>query len=176
MCSKNRRAASAPRRTMCAAPAFGQANQAGSVAALGSACVCDRCGQERSFRWGQGGNPPHSGHKKPPQKAIASAAGFCKSGILRSPLLQSFSFWKARFGGFSFLGHRIPSVVTEEGAQNRNGPDRVCPNIFHTASVMQLSSVFSKIYNYDQRTAGRAISVADRKTQISRFAQILSLE
>ena len=34
------------------------------------------------------------------------------------------------------------------------GPDRVCPNIFHTASAMQLASVFPDLYNYDQRIAG----------------------
>ena len=54
--------------------------------------------------------------------------------------------------GFSFLGHRISFRWLRRTGQNRDGPDRVCPNIFHTASAMQLSSVFPKLYNYDQRT------------------------
>jgi hypothetical protein len=131
---KNRRTASAPRRTKCAAVASGEANQAGRLAGLGCACVCDRCGQERSSRSGKGGNPPHSGRKKPPQKTLASAAGFCKSGILRSPLLQSFSFWKARFGGFSFFRSSGFLQLLRRTGQNRDGPDRVCLNICHTAS------------------------------------------
>jgi len=153
VCRKNRRAASAPRRTKCEAGASGLANQAGRLAVLGCSCVCDRCGQERTSRKRRGGHPPHPGHTKPPQKAIASAAGFCKSGILRSPLLQSFSLWKARFGGFSFLGHRDSFSCYRRTGQNRNGPDRVCPNICDAASAMQLRSVFLKLYNYDQRTA-----------------------
>ena len=36
------------------------------------------------------------------KKTLASAAGFCKSGIVTSLLLQP-GFWKARFGGFFFF-------------------------------------------------------------------------
>jgi hypothetical protein len=53
-------------------------------------------------------NLPDSGRTKPPQKTLASASGFCKSGIVTSLLLQ-FQFLEGPPpGGFSFLsGHWI---------------------------------------------------------------------
>jgi len=53
VCRKNRGTASAPRRSIRDDAAIGHANQAGTLAVLGSVGVCDRCGQERSSRWGR---------------------------------------------------------------------------------------------------------------------------
>src|ERR1035441_791865 len=85
---KNRLTASAPRRTMRDAVASGHANRAGRLAALESACVCDRCGQERASRCGREGNRQIQAAQNRRKKTLASAAGFCKSRILRSLLLQ----------------------------------------------------------------------------------------
>src|ERR1039458_8426612 len=91
--------------------------------------------------------PPASGRKKPPQKPLASAAGPCMIGIVRSPLTQSFSFQETRFGGFSFfyiIG--FPSDSRERRRaelRNRNGPHRVCLNIYHSASAIQPTGDFS---------------------------------
>jgi len=40
------------------------------------------------------------------KKLLRPLPDSARVGLLRSQLLQSFSYWKARFGGFFFLGHR----------------------------------------------------------------------
>ena len=122
-------------------------NRAGRLAALGCANICDQCGQERPCGGRAEGNPPRSGRTKPPQKTVASVAGFCKSGIVRSLLLQLQFLEGPLRRVFLFLSHRDAFVGCAGTGQNRNGLQRVCPNIRRAASAIQLHSVTSYLCN-----------------------------
>jgi hypothetical protein len=144
---KNRLTASAPRRTMRDAVASGHANRAGRLAALESACVCDRCGQERASRCGREGNRQIQAAQNRRKKTLASAAGFCKSRILRSLLLQ-FQFLEGPLRRvFFFRSSGFLQVIRSWTGQNRNGPHRVCLNSCRTASTIQRLSVMPYLYS-----------------------------
>jgi hypothetical protein len=54
------------------------------------------------FSLGEGGYPPYSGCRKPPQIALAFFQDSARVGIVTS-LLRQFGFYKTRFGGFFFV-------------------------------------------------------------------------
>jgi hypothetical protein len=150
---------------MRGAVAASEANQAGTLAVLGCACVCDRCGQERSSRFGKEGSRQIQATQNRRKKLLRPLPDSARVGFSHR-CSCSFSFWKARFGGFSFLGHRDSFSCYRRTGQNRKGPDRVCPNICDAASAMQLKSVFPSYTTMTKEPRGPAISVADRNTQI----------
>ena len=102
MCRKNRGTASARRRKRWAVVASGQANQAGTLAVLGCACVCDRCGQERSSHLGKEGSRQIQAAQNRRKKLLRPLPDSARVGFSHR-CSCSFSFWKARFGGFSFF-------------------------------------------------------------------------
>jgi hypothetical protein len=129
VCSKNRTTASAPRRTERAGASSGRANQAGRLAVLGYACVCDRCGQMRTSHRRRGGHPPHSGRIKPPQKLLRPLPDSARVGFSGRCSCSSV-FLKARFGGFSFF-RSSNSLFLKVGTRRTDDPEssdqcRVC--------------------------------------------------
>jgi hypothetical protein len=104
VCSKNRQAASAPRRAADAARGFGQANRAGTLAPLGFS-VCMRSVWTKAVFWFVEGKntAPVEATENRCKNALASGNESCNIGGANR---QYSTFLEARFGGFSFfLGH-----------------------------------------------------------------------
>ena len=118
------------------------------------------------FSFGQGGKPPNSGHTKPPQKAIASAAGFCKSGILTSLLLQLQFLEGPLRRVFFFRSSGFLQLLPQDRPESE-WPRPSLPEYPRRGKHNATKKCSSKLYNYDQRTArtcdlGRRSEKADQ--------------
>src|SRR5665213_1893278 len=93
----------------------------------------------RTSRKRRGGYPPHSGRIKPPQKLLRPLPDSARVGFSHRHSYRAKSLEGPLRRVFFFQVIVIPSVVTAGEAQNRICLTRVCPNIFNTASTMQLA-------------------------------------
>src|ERR1700722_7652359 len=119
---KNRRAASAARRTMPGIVAAGDANRAGRLAALESACVCDQCGQERSSLRGWEQAAGFQAAQNRPQKNSCVRFRFLQEWDSQVAALAVSVFWKPASAGFLFIGSSVPSICYARGEAARIGP------------------------------------------------------
>ena len=121
----------------------GRANQAGRLAVLGCACVCDRCGQERTSRKRRGENPPNSGRKKPPQKALAFFCRILQEWDCQITALTELQFLEGPLRRvFFFRSSGFLQLLAQEGPESRR-PSPSLPDYFSHGKLNATCKCFS---------------------------------